>query len=75
MKMVADMGQLGSSVTLAPRSSVVAAWIRAIKRTIARFTRGNIAAQKQRILLPEEQERKHAQARAIASKMRERRAA
>jgi hypothetical protein len=47
-------------------------WLRAIKRTIARYTRGNIAAQNQRVLLPEEQEKEHAEARRITRRWRER---
>tara|TARA_R100001163_G_C4976994_1_gene134646 strand:+ start:486 stop:689 length:204 start_codon:yes stop_codon:yes gene_type:complete len=43
-----------------------AAWYALVKRTIARFARGNISAQRERILLPEEQEKLHAQARVIS---------
>jgi hypothetical protein len=37
-----------------------------VKRSIARFARGNIAAQNGRILFPEEQARDHARALEIA---------
>jgi hypothetical protein len=47
-------------------------WLTLIKTTIARFSRGNIAAQRGRILTPDEQKREHAQARKIARKWRER---
>jgi hypothetical protein len=51
---------------------VAAAWNRAVKRTIARFVRGNIAAQNLRIKLPEEQRQQHERARKIAEKWRTR---
>ncbi len=37
-------------------ANVEAAWNRAVKRVIARFARGSISAQEERILLPEEQD-------------------
>jgi len=46
----------------------VTAWAATIKRVVARFARGNIAAQSARILLPDEQEKQHGVARKILSK-------
>ena len=47
-------------------------WLSLVKQTIARFTRGNIAAQRERILLPDEQKRRHEEARKIAENWRHR---
>jgi len=52
---------------------VMSAWNRAVKRTIARFVRGNIAAQNFRVKLPEEQRQQHERAREITNKWRKRR--
>jgi hypothetical protein len=52
---------------LAPRE-----WTALIKATIARFARGNIAAQNARILLPEEQEAERKRAQAISKKWKAR---
>jgi hypothetical protein len=54
------------------RWNVAAAWNRTVKRTIARFVRGNIAAQNFRIKLPEEQQEQHDRARRIAERWRAR---
>ena len=55
------------------RWEVTEAWNRAVKRTIARFVRGNIAAQNFRIKLPEEQKQLHDRARQFAERWRDRR--
>jgi hypothetical protein len=47
-------------------------WDLLTKGTIARYARGNIAAQRKRIQLPHEQEQEHATARGIARRWRER---
>lgn len=47
-------------------------WNSLVKLTIARFSRGSIAAQNERILLPEEQEREHARTAPIARQWKER---
>ena len=47
-------------------------WVSLIKRSVARFARGSIAAQNQRLLLPEEQEREHARTSPIARQWKER---
>lgn len=54
------------------RWDVTEAWNRVVKRTIARFVRGNIAAQNYRIKLPEEQRQQHERAREIAERWRKR---
>jgi hypothetical protein len=46
-------------------------WMRLVKRTVARYARGNIAAQNERILMPDEQDRERDLARPIAEKWRE----
>jgi hypothetical protein len=43
-------------------------WAATVKRTVARFARGNISAQSARILMPEEQEKEHGAARKILLK-------
>lgn len=47
-------------------------WNDLVKRVIARFARGNIAAQEGRILLPEEQNVERDRAHAIARAWRDR---
>jgi hypothetical protein len=47
-------------------------WNRLVKKTVARFARGSISAQRARILLPEEQEIEHKQAVAIALRWKSR---
>ncbi len=47
-------------------------WMRVIKRTVARYARGNIAAQNGRILMPKEQEQEREQALKIYEKWKER---
>jgi hypothetical protein len=64
--------RLRSIVTLPPRFDAAAEWLALVKRTIARFARGNIAAQNGRVLTPEEQAREHDRARAISDKWRKR---
>jgi len=58
--------QHGNNVSVAER------WTKVVKRTIARFVRGNIPAQWERLLLPEEQEDRHKRARRIAERWRNR---
>ena len=52
--------------------SVGTAWTQAVKRIIARFARGSISAQEERILLPEEQEAERKAAKPIAQAWRHR---
>lgn len=47
-------------------------WDQLIKKTIARYASGNISAQRERVLLPHEQEQEHQIARGIARRWRER---
>jgi hypothetical protein len=47
-------------------------WSDLVKRVIARFARGNIAAQEGRVLLPEEQDEERDRAHAIARAWRHR---
>lgn len=47
-------------------------WNELVKRTIARFARGNIAAQNQRILLPDEQQAEHKSSKKIARRWQKR---
>jgi hypothetical protein len=47
-------------------------WLLQIKRTVARFARGNISAQNGRIQLEEERMREHSLALRIAAQMRSR---
>lgn len=54
------------------RWDVTEAWNRVVKRTIARFVRGNIAAQNLRIKLPDEQRQQHERALKIAEQWRNR---
>jgi hypothetical protein len=49
-----------------------AEWIAAIKRTISRFARGNVAAQNARILMPEEQADQHERAQIISRSWKKR---
>jgi hypothetical protein len=56
------------------RYSATREWISLVKRTIARFTRGNIAAQKERVLLPDEQQEQHDRAKKIIEGWRDRQA-
>jgi hypothetical protein len=42
-------------------------WTALIKRVVARFARGNIAAQRGRVHLPKEQERERAEAKQTAT--------
>jgi hypothetical protein len=63
---------LRSFFTLPPLFDAPAEWMRLVKRTVARYARGNIAAQNERILMPDEQERERKEALAISEKWRER---
>jgi hypothetical protein len=54
-----------------PTYDAPAEWMRMVKRTVARYARGNIAAQNERILMPDEQEQERDLARPIANKWRE----
>ena len=47
-------------------------WNRLVKTVIARFARGNISAQEERILLPDEQEAERAATKPIAKKWKNR---
>jgi pullulanase/glycogen debranching enzyme len=47
-------------------------WDILVKRTVARFARGNIAAQQGRILFPEEQARQRERVRDVTRKWKER---
>jgi hypothetical protein len=62
--MVSDMQKARNAVTPV-LFNTAAEWVRTVKRTIARYARGNIAAQNQRVLLPEEQEKEHHEARRV----------
>jgi hypothetical protein len=67
--MVTAMRMFRSRVT-SSRYDATSAWNRLLKRTIGRFVRGNIAAQNQRILLPDEQKKQHERARSVAAQWR-----
>ena len=54
-------------------ATVEAAWNGVVKRVIARFARGNISAQQERILLPEEQDAERRISRPIAREWKARR--
>ena len=47
-------------------------WLAIVKATVARFSRGNIAAQNGRVLTPDEQTREHTKMKKIAAKWRSR---
>jgi hypothetical protein len=47
-------------------------WTALVKQTVARFSRGNIAAQHGSIMLPEEQNRERARVRVFTGKWKER---
>ena len=68
MRLLRNTGQ----PPMAYESNIWLDWFSLVKRSIARFARGSISAQKQRILLPEEQEREHARTAAIARQWKER---
>jgi len=70
--LVPSMHRLRSIIAGRSRFNVATAWNSVIKRTIARFVRGNVAAQKMRVLLPSEQKKKHEKAKQIAEKWRDR---
>ncbi len=54
-----------------PAFDAPAEWARMVKRTVARYARGNISAQNERILMPDEQEHERKLARPIANRWRE----
>ncbi len=54
-----------------PAYDAAAEWMRTVKRTVARYARGNIAAQNERILMPDEQERERDLVRPISIRWRE----
>jgi hypothetical protein len=56
----------GASVGLEAKAVRWVPWNDLVKRVVARFARGNIAAQEGRILLPEEQAAERDRAHAIA---------
>ena len=66
------MNSLPSFAKVPPRYDVASEWVRLMKRTIARFARGNISAQNGRILFPDEQASEHNRALKFSRKMRER---
>jgi hypothetical protein len=66
MIMVPNMDKLRSFVIGRSRFDVSVTWNSVVKRTIGRFVRGNISAQNQRVLLPDEQKKKHEKAKKIA---------
>jgi hypothetical protein len=70
LTVVPSMHRLRSIIASRSRFDVATTWNSVIKRTIARFVRGNIAAQNQRVLLPNEQKKKHEKAKKIAEKWR-----
>jgi len=70
--MVIDM-RLGQILVTPPKFDVEGAWNFLVKRVIGRFVRGNIAAQRHRIVLPKEQADRHRVAGEIAAKWRNRR--
>jgi hypothetical protein len=53
-------------------AQVHSAWNRAVKQVIARFARGNISAQEQRVLLPDEQDAERRASVPIARKWKAR---
>jgi len=53
-------------------TSIWREWDELVKKTVARFSRGNIAAQERGLLFPEEQEREEARVRALTRKWKER---
>lgn len=55
-----------------PKLSIREEWDRVVKATVARFVRGNIAAQNRRIRTAGAQAREHKKAVAIARKWRDR---
>lgn len=59
-------------LSLNQRYSAETIWARLIKRTIARFARGNIAAQNNRVMLQSEQQKRHEEAKRIAESWRPR---
>jgi hypothetical protein len=54
-----------------PKPFRAADWNNVAKRTVARFARGNIAAQQGRILFPDEQAEEHKRARRISLRWQE----
>ena len=54
------------------RYDVSAEWLRLVKRTVARFARGNISAQSGRVQTPEEQALEHKRAIILSAKMKKR---
>jgi hypothetical protein len=55
-----------------PSRTTASAWNNVVKHTIGRFVRGNIAAQNNRVLLKEEQQKRHERARKTAINWRSR---
>jgi hypothetical protein len=70
--LMSDMREtLRSFFSRPPAYDAPAEWARMVKRTVARYARGNIAAQNERILMPDEQEREREAARSVANEWRE----
>ncbi len=63
---------LGSLLSMPPRFHVREEWKSLVKQTVGRFARGNMSAQNNRILLPEEQALERETAQSLALKWQER---
>ena len=63
----------GGEVRVATAAKIDAVWVQLIKRVIARYARGNTAAQQARILLPEEQDAQRERAHKIIEGWKSRR--
>jgi hypothetical protein len=71
MRLQEGIGPLDGQ-SMSSRRSMWLDWMALIKRSVARFARGNIAVQNRRVLFPEEQEREHARTLPIARQWKER---
>ena len=72
MTTVTDMSILRSLVTLRPAYHARVEWKSFVMHTVARYSRGNIAAQNASVLMPDEQADQSKLARLVAAKWRER---
>jgi hypothetical protein len=63
---------LRSLFAMPPRFEATKEWTRMVKRIVARYARGNIAVQNERILMPEEQAREREEALNTSKKWKER---
>lgn len=66
------MGILRSIITIRPAYPARVEWKSLVKHTVARYSRGNIAAQNACVLMPDEQANEGGVARIVAAKWRER---